>query len=69
MLNMCDVCRRNPCAPTCPNAEPDLYCAWCAERIRKGRTYLTANDEFYHRIEFCSEECLRKYYDVEEEEA
>ena len=52
-LIMCDICRGNPCAPTCPNAEPDL----------------TANDEYYHRIEFCSEECLRRYYEVEEEEA
>lgn len=55
--------------PTCPNAEPVLYCAACEEKIRKGRKYLTARDEYFHRVEFCSEECLRRYYDVEEEEA
>lgn len=52
-----------------PNADTELYCAECSKRIRKGRTYLTANDEFHLRIEFCSEKCLRGYYDVKEEKA
>lgn len=69
MLNMCDVCRRNPCAPTCPNAEPDLYCEWCYEQIRKGNKYFSAIDYSYRWAAFCSEDCLKEYFAIEEEEA
>jgi hypothetical protein len=64
---MCEICRRNPCAPTCPNAEPDLYCAQCDEKIRKGSAYFSAID-YGHRRPFCSEDCLKQYFDIEEEE-
>ena len=68
-VDYCDICRCTPCAPTCPNAEPDLYCHQCGEKIRKGRKYLTAENEHFHRVAFCSMDCLKDYYDVEEEEA
>lgn len=69
MLNMCDVCRRNPCLPTCPNAEPELHCATCDEKIRKGSTYFTATEYDYRKMAFCSIDCLKEYFDIEEEEA
>ena len=66
---MCEICRNNPCVPTCPNAEPELYCDQCGEKIRKGTTYFTASDALCRRIELCSEDCLIRYFDIEEEEA
>ena len=68
MLIMCDICRNNPCVPTCPNAEPDLYCTQCDEKIRKGSTYFTATHYYMRTGAFCSMDCLKKYFDIEEEE-
>ena len=55
--------------PTCPNADPDLYCARCEEKIRKGTTYYTATDWDYRKVEFCSMDCLKRFFNIEEEEA
>ena len=69
VLIMCDICRCTPCAPACPNAEPDLYCAQCDEKIRKGSAYFHAIDYDYRSAAFCSEDCVKKYFEIEEEEA
>lgn len=67
---MCNVCRNNPCLPTCPNVVPELYCEQCNKKIRKGTTYFTDTDYFYTRLTaFCSADCLKQYFDIEEEEA
>lgn len=57
--------------PTCPNAEPELYCAQCDEKIRKGTTYFSAIGRYYYtrKLAFCSKDCLKKYFEIEEEEA
>jgi late competence protein required for DNA uptake (superfamily II DNA/RNA helicase) len=38
---MCDICRRTPCAPQCPNFEdePLLYCDRCERAIYADDTY------------------------------
>ena len=68
VLIMCDVCRCTPCVPTCPNAEPEIYCALCDEKIKKGRKYFSAIDYNHRWAAFCSEDCLKQYFDIEEEE-
>lgn len=64
---MCDICRYSPCDSNCPNAPPNpiiYHCTQCDELIRQGDIYYTdCNDN-----KFCSEECVFKYYDIEEVE-
>lgn len=55
--------------PTCPNAEPELYCERCGEMIMKGSTYFSATDYNYRWAAFCSEDCVKKHFEIEEEEA
>ena len=52
---MCSVCRRNPCAAGCPNAEepkPIHICKECGYGIYEGDHYYDGPDGYY------CEECL-----------
>lgn len=54
---MCDVCRRSPCDPRCPNAPdpPTVYtCKWCGEPIVPGEEYLEFDGDYYH-LEDCAD--------------
>lgn len=51
-------------ASGCPNANapPIIYhCLQCNELIRQGDIYYID----YKNDNFCSEECIKKYYDIE----
>ena len=40
---MCELCRHDPCDPTCPNYSPaptDFYCVVCGEGIHAGDQYI-----------------------------
>lgn len=53
---MCDVCRRSPCDPRCPNAPdpPTVYtCKYCGEPIVPGEEYLELDGDYYH-LEDCA---------------
>ena len=45
MINICDICRKNPCDSRCPNAPepPEVYeCVECGASILAG--------EYYYRL-------------------
>ena len=47
---MCSVCRRNPCAAGCPNAEepkPIHICKECGYGIYEGDHYYDGPDGYY----------------------
>ena len=47
---MCELCRRNPCVGTCPNApepEPVYICCCCEEGIYDSDDYYVFADEIY----------------------
>lgn len=49
---MCDICRRNPCHPRCPNyilPKVSHYCSDCGEGIYEGEEYIVnENGEYRH---------------------
>lgn len=52
---MCEICRQNPCAGTCPNADPPEVlhsCPFCGEDIVEGEEYYVYHsddgDVYYH---------------------
>lgn len=47
-MEMCEICRHDPCVSTCPNFNPDVdlkkfesghYCKICGDRIYRGDYY------------------------------
>lgn len=43
---MCDICRRTPCHPRCPNAEEkvtEFVCFYCDEPIEFGEEFLKSD--------------------------
>lgn len=45
---MCDICRRHPCHPSCPNApEPEkvFTCSGCGESIAVGDKYIEVDGD------------------------
>lgn len=58
---MCDVCRRSPCDPRCPNAPdpPTVYtCKHCGEPIVPGEEYLELYGDYYHLDDCASDVAL-----------
>lgn len=54
---MCEECRRYPCHPSCPNAEPVIVCNCeiCGDDIHAGETVYTINGKMY--CETCIDDC------------
>lgn len=47
---MCNECRRNPCHPCCPNAEPEIpiyFCDGCGKGIYDGEDHYPLFGERY----------------------
>lgn len=45
---MCEICKKTPCDPRCPNApepEPVKICALCGEGIYKGERYYGGSED------------------------
>ena len=66
---MCNVCRKNPCHPRCPNYEPPKafhYCSICSEGILNGEEYIE-NDcgEYAHWECFSGTRDLSEWLGIE----
>lgn len=66
MIDMCEICHKNPCDIRCPNAEmPPIvhYCKECGYPIYDGEEFYNINGKKY-----CSEcmESFKKYAEMEE---
>lgn len=58
---MCEICRRDPCDPRCPNADDtaNFHCASCGEDIYVGDDDAVRDSE---GNVFCNDECMLAYY-------
>ncbi len=64
---MCEMCRRSPCHPRCPNADPPKVigqCVQCGQDLTADYTYYSDADGNL----YCSKECALDYIGVTEEE-
>lgn len=55
MHNLCEICKRTPCLPACPNFIPQktrFRCSACKEGIYEGEEYIE-NDFGEHRHYDC----------------
>lgn len=61
---MCELCRQNPCHPSCPNAPEDtaLFCDACGSKIPPGSVYTV--DFCGHA--FCNNDCAFNWLECEE---
>lgn len=51
---MCDICRKTPCHPRCPNYIPpkaNHYCSVCNDGIYEGEEYIVNDDGDYRHYE------------------
>lgn len=52
---MCEICRRYPCAPACPNYEPNIMykCERCGRDICAGDTAYVVGNKYYYCDDCC----------------
>lgn len=58
---MCELCRRIPCHPRCPNADPPkrvFICSGCGEDICEGEFYYDILGEQFCKT--CIEDAMRE---------
>ena len=62
----CEFCGHEPHDTMCPNFLPKIhgYCKQCYAPLRDDYTYWTDYDD----NKFCSEECVKKYNNINEKE-
>ena len=52
LQQLCEICRRNPCHPRCPNyieKKSDKYCDVCGKAINVGELYIeNEKDKYLH---------------------
>ena len=54
LLKLCDLCRRDPCHPQCPNYMPSKashYCSICGDGIYDGEEYIENLDGEYRHYD------------------
>ena len=63
---ICDICRRSPCHPNCPNHKCNKVgsCDKCGNDLYEEYEIWTDNDG----NKFCSEDCAKDYYGIKEME-
>jgi hypothetical protein len=64
VINICEICKQNPCHPKCPNKIRRVRgsCEVCGENLYEDEYYYTDNSGGT----YCSDYCARKANDIHE---